>query len=154
VIEETKAPADETAYEKCERLRAKKCKNTGAFFEALAKGGKTALPIHNMLKEVKEDFFYQYQGSLTEPPCTEGVKWMVFSKPLPICSEHLATFKNKYSNSEDFAGKIRGNNRRVQDMNDRKFYFNTAAGQSFSGALTNLATASFAAMTSVTIALM
>lgn len=79
---------------------------------------------------------------------------MVYSKPLPICSEHLSMFKEKYGSNENFAGKIRGNNRRVQNMNDRKFYFNTAAGQSFSGALTNLATASFAAITSVTLALM
>lgn len=35
VVEDPKPPADETEYAKCERLRAKKCKNTNDFFASL-----------------------------------------------------------------------------------------------------------------------
>ncbi|KAI8895115.1 alpha carbonic anhydrase [Globomyces pollinis-pini] len=37
---------------------------------------------------IEESNFWSYSGSLTVPPCTEGVKWAVSDTPLPISIEH------------------------------------------------------------------
>lgn len=34
--------------------------------------------------------FWSYGGSLTTPPCSEGVRWMVQKAPLPLSREHIA----------------------------------------------------------------
>ena len=36
--------------------------------------------------------FYHYPGSLTTPPCTEGVQWFVHSSPLHISSAQLSAY--------------------------------------------------------------
>jgi len=33
--------------------------------------------------------FYKYSGSLTTPPCTEGVYWMVFKQPIEASAEQI-----------------------------------------------------------------
>jgi len=39
--------------------------------------------------------FYNYAGSLTTPPCTEGVRWIVMAQPLTVSDEDLAQFANR-----------------------------------------------------------
>ena len=51
----------------------------------------------------------QYQGSLTTPPCTEGVRWNVFLTPVNIADEQLAAYSTVFSN----------NSRPVQPLNGR-----------------------------------
>jgi carbonic anhydrase len=36
--------------------------------------------------------FYRYNGSLTTPPCTEGVRWYVMKEPRPIAVEQQEIF--------------------------------------------------------------
>lgn len=38
----------------------------------------------------KRKLFYKYSGSLTTPPCSEGVYWMVFKDPIEASPEQLA----------------------------------------------------------------
>ena len=52
---------------------------------------------------------YQYLGSLTTPPCSEGVKWSVFKEPIQASQEQIARLKMLYPN----------NSRPVQDLNNR-----------------------------------
>ena len=40
--------------------------------------------------------YYTYMGSLTTPPCSEGVLWMVMKQPVPISVEQLAIFSRLY----------------------------------------------------------
>jgi carbonic anhydrase len=55
---------------------------------------------------------YRYDGSLTTPPCTEGVKWSISSRPQELSKAQLAAFKAFYN----------GNNRPVQDLHGRPVY--------------------------------
>lgn len=36
--------------------------------------------------------FYSYSGSLTTPPCTEGVKWIVLKEPIAIAKQDVEKF--------------------------------------------------------------
>lgn len=52
---------------------------------------------------------YHYSGSLTTPPCTEGVNWNVLNTPIVASEEQIAAFRSLYS----------GNSRPLQPMNGR-----------------------------------
>jgi carbonic anhydrase len=40
--------------------------------------------------------YYTYMGSLTTPPCSEGVLWMVMQHPVPLSPEQLSIFARLY----------------------------------------------------------
>jgi carbonic anhydrase len=37
--------------------------------------------------------FFYYQGSITTPPCTEGVKWVVMREPVTVSKDQVSRFK-------------------------------------------------------------
>ena len=38
---------------------------------------------------------YRYEGSLTTPPCSEGVRWLVLKDPITVSSEDLAQYHER-----------------------------------------------------------
>jgi carbonic anhydrase len=55
---------------------------------------------------------YHYDGSLTTPPCSEGVMWYIRKTPSQLSKEQIAAFTAVYDH----------NNRPVQPLNDRELY--------------------------------
>jgi carbonic anhydrase len=56
----------------------------------------------------KELGFYNYEGSLTTPPCTEGVQFYILKKPVDLSKDQVSKFPFKL------------NARPVQSLNGRK----------------------------------
>jgi len=40
--------------------------------------------------------YYTYMGSLTTPPCTEGVLWVVFKEPIDLSQDQISIFSRMY----------------------------------------------------------
>lgn len=57
----------------------------------------TQLGIADLLPADKS--CYSYEGSLTTPPGTEGVKWFVMSKPAELSAAQLQTFRKLYDHN-------------------------------------------------------
>ena len=47
----------------------------------------------------KNTAYYNYSGSLTTPPCSEGVNWMVLQNAVSVSVEQVATFTKIFSKS-------------------------------------------------------
>ena len=43
--------------------------------------------------------YYTYMGSLTTPPCTEGVLWLVMKQPVQVSQEQIQIFSRLYKNN-------------------------------------------------------
>jgi len=54
----------------------------------------TRIDLNQLLPDDKR--YYTYMGSLTTPPCSEGVLWMVMKQPVPISPEQVAIFSRLY----------------------------------------------------------
>jgi carbonic anhydrase len=57
----------------------------------------------------KDQRYYQFMGSLTTPPCTEGVLWMVLKTPVTLSPAQIRLFGQLFPN----------NARPVQELNGR-----------------------------------
>lgn len=90
-----------------------------------------SLPLKELLDELDEEEILAYEGSLTVPPCSEAVDWILIHDPQPISSEQLDLFNKKWLNNQTFANG-NGNNRAAQLLGERKIYF---YGESFSAYL-------------------
>lgn len=79
--------------------------------------------------------FYNYEGSLTAPPCTERTTYYVTADPIPLSNTVIQLFKEALSKPDviekDSDGNIKGvmvdtnaieNNRDVQELNGRTVY--------------------------------
>uniref|UniRef100_UPI002B4232B5 SPS_Carbon Anhydrase n=1 Tax=synthetic construct TaxID=32630 RepID=UPI002B4232B5 len=58
----------------------------------------------------KDRDYYRYSGSLTTPPCTEGVLWIVLKQPITASKQQIELFKSIMKHN---------NNRPTQPINSR-----------------------------------
>jgi carbonic anhydrase len=58
----------------------------------------------------KNNNAYHYKGSLTTPPCSENVDWLVLRERISLTADQLKAFSSRLNN----------NNRPTQALNDRK----------------------------------
>nr|ALI59673.1 spermatophylax protein 10 [Gryllodes sigillatus] len=63
--------------------------------------------------------YYKYDGSFTTPPCTEGVTWFVYRKPLCVAQDVIDAFK-KMKNKD--GQLVQSNNRPIQESNREVVY--------------------------------
>ncbi len=54
--------------------------------------------------------YYRFSGSLTTPPCSEGVRWILMKTPMTVSKEQIEAFKQAVQHS---------NSRPVQSLNGR-----------------------------------
>jgi len=79
--------------------------------------------------------FYNYEGSLTFPPCTERTTYYISADPVPLSNTVIQLFKEALNKpdviSKDEDGSIKGvmldasvneNNREIQELNGRNVY--------------------------------
>lgn len=53
--------------------------------------------------------YYHYKGSLTTPPCTENVEWIIYNTPMELSRDQILAFRGLYPQ----------NNRPLQPVNGR-----------------------------------
>lgn len=70
------------------------------------------LNIRDSLIAVSGDEVYRYAGSLTTPPLSQNIKWVVFKKNVPASNEQLSIMHRALS---QLSGSGKGNYRMVQN---------------------------------------
>lgn len=76
--------------------------------------------------------FYKYDGSLTVPPCTEGVKWFVSEYTRDLSLQDLTNIRNAvHAHPMTVATPSGNNNRPTQPVNDRKIYYADSTDETY-----------------------
>ncbi|XP_067361921.1 receptor-type tyrosine-protein phosphatase gamma-like isoform X2 [Channa argus] len=72
------------------------------------------------------DSYYRYTGSLTTPPCSKVVEWIIFSRPVYLSHSQLEAFYSIFTTEQQDHVKsvdyLRNNFRPLQDLNNRKVF--------------------------------
>ncbi|OMJ76049.1 hypothetical protein SteCoe_24686 [Stentor coeruleus] len=75
--------------------------------------------LANLINDPLVDDFYAFIGSLTTPPCSENVLWLVDGEVRNVTQTQVEFFSKKWANSTEFAGG-NGNDRQIQFNNYRQ----------------------------------
>jgi len=75
-------------------------------------GGKSVLKVGDIAANLipEKQHYYRFNGSLTTPPCTEGVRWVVLEKTLTISKAQIEAFQKVMHHA---------NNRPIQPLDAR-----------------------------------
>lgn len=76
-------------------------------------GGGFTIELDNIASGLlpKDKHYYRFNGSLTTPPCTEGVRWFVFKETQSISKEQVKHFHDEIMHGD--------NNRPIQPIDAR-----------------------------------
>ncbi len=86
--------------------------NTFWTYMPLGPGDRVAMPARSVdLTQLlpKDPRYYQFMGSLTTPPCSEEVLWMILKQPVTLSQDQMRLFAQQFPN----------NARPVQPINGR-----------------------------------
>lgn len=79
-------------------------------FVAAAGAGETTAMVENLAALLPtEPAYFTFDGSLTTPPCTEGVRWIVMREPIALSEAQIATIRAAHG----------ATNRPLQPLNGR-----------------------------------
>ena len=82
-------------------------------------GDHSAIESFNPIDLFPNELDYRhYSGSLTTPPCSESVSWLVLMQTQGIGAKELAAFRSRHN----------GNNRPIQPLNGRRILQSSTAG--------------------------
>ena len=60
--------------------------------------------------------YFNYEGSLTTPPCSEGVNWMVLATPVEVSNQQIASFKSLFNVSTRPVQPLNGRTIRLSNL--------------------------------------
>lgn len=80
-------------------------------------GNARVVNLKSYLENADTSKFYAYPGSLTTPPCTEGIAWNILQQIQPMSTAQHDKFMKYWKNNADFFGA--GNYRKPQPRNGR-----------------------------------
>ena len=79
--------------------------------------------FHQHFPELDTVHFFSYKGSLTTPPCSENVQWLILTNRLSLSKVQAKVFKDMLPSN---------NYRKTQPLNGRKIAIDEMVGPKFS----------------------
>lgn len=76
--------------------------------------------LASLVGDIDVEKFYTYKGSLTTPPCSEAVTWILFPDPLPVSIAQMNKFR-KLSNGIEGSVLV-DNYRSLQPLGNRRVF--------------------------------
>ncbi|XP_055699470.1 carbonic anhydrase 2 [Phlebotomus papatasi] len=76
--------------------------------------------LSSLISTVSTERFYTYKGSLTTPPCSEAVTWILFPDPLPVSVAQMNKFRQLSNGIE--GSVLVDNYRALQPLGNRRVF--------------------------------